>query len=138
MSEESKKEEVRAPVADLIGFRVVEMHDGKAVVLLQTGPQHANPRGALHGGILCDIADAAMGMAYASTLPTGTSFATVELKINFFRPVWNALLRAEAKVVHRGKITGYIECEIKDENERLIAKVGTTCMVLEGDRARNR
>ena len=58
--------------------------------------------GTLHGGILCDVADAAMGMAFASTLAPEESFTTVELKINFFRPVWQAPLRAEGTVVQRG------------------------------------
>jgi uncharacterized protein (TIGR00369 family) len=56
------------PVMRLIGFRTKEIKDGRASVTLAAGPQHANPMGTLHGGILCDIADAAMGMAFASTL----------------------------------------------------------------------
>ena len=56
------------PVAGLIGFEAKEIGDGRATVILAAGPQHANPMGTLHGGILCDIADAAMGMAFASTL----------------------------------------------------------------------
>ena len=75
------------PVARLIGFEAQEIADGRATVTLTAGPQHANPMGTLHGGILCDIADAAMGMAFASTLAPEESFTTVELKINFFRPV---------------------------------------------------
>ena len=75
------------PVARLIGFEASEVADGHATVTLPAGPQHANPMGTLHGGILCDIADAAMGMAFASTLAPEDSFTTVELKINFFRPV---------------------------------------------------
>src|SRR5580704_495569 len=86
----------RPPVAELLGFEVPEASGGHAVVTLQAGPQHANPMGTLHGGILCDIADAAMGIAFASTLAAGESFTTIELKINFFRPVWQAALRAEA------------------------------------------
>ncbi len=82
------------PVARLIGFEAKEIGDGRATVTLSAGPQHANPMGTLHGGILCDIADAAMGMAFASTLGSGESFTTVELKINFFRPVWEAQLKA--------------------------------------------
>jgi uncharacterized protein (TIGR00369 family) len=85
-----------APVATLIGFEASEVHDGKAIVKLEAGPQHANPMGTLHGRILCDIADAAMGMAFASTLSDHESFITVELKINFFRPIWQARLRAES------------------------------------------
>src|SRR6202035_2877596 len=113
------KETNDVPVARLIGFEAKDIGDGRAVVTLQAGPQHANPMGTLHGGILCDIADAAMGMAFASTLSEQESFTTVELKINFLRPVWQAQLRAEGRVVHRGRTAGYTECEITDENKRL-------------------
>src|SRR5258708_30440756 len=89
------------PVARLIGFEAKEAVDGRATVTLAAGPQHANPMGTLHGGILCDIADAAMGMAFASTLASDESFTTIELKINFFRPVWEARLRAEGRVGRR-------------------------------------
>jgi uncharacterized protein (TIGR00369 family) len=81
------------PVARLIGFEAKDIRDGRAGVTLSAGPQHANPMGTLHGGILCDIADAAMGMALASTLATGESFTTVELKVNFLRPVRQVRLR---------------------------------------------
>jgi uncharacterized protein (TIGR00369 family) len=110
------------PIARLIGFEPGEIADGRAIVTLAAGPQHANPMGTLHGGVLCDIADAAMGMAFASTLAPGESFTTVELKINFFRPIWEARLRAEGKVVRRGSAVGYVECEITDEAGRLVAK----------------
>ena len=126
------------PVARLIGFEAKEIVDGRAIVTLAAGQQHANPMGTLHGGILCDIADAAMGMAFASTLAPEESFTTIELKINFFRPVWKARLRAEGKVVRRGNTIGYIECEITDEGGRLVAKAASTCMALRGDRARGR
>jgi len=126
------------PVGRLIGFEANEIANGRAVVTLAAGRQHANPMGTLHGGILCDIADAAMGMAFATTLGPDESFTTVELKINFFRPVWEARLRAEGKVVRRGSTVGYIECEIMDEGGRLVAKAASTCMALRGERARGR
>ena len=126
------------PVGRLIGFEANEIANGRAVVTLAAGRQHANPMGTLHGGILCDIADAAMGMAFATTLAPDESFTTVELKINFFRPVWEARLRAEGKVVRRGSTVGYIECEIMDEGGRLVAKAASTCMALRGQRARGR
>jgi uncharacterized protein (TIGR00369 family) len=94
--------------------------------------------GTLHGGILCDIADAAMGMAFASTLAPDESFTTVELKINFFRPVWRARLKAEGAVLQRGRTVGYVECNITDEQNRLIAKAASTCMVLRGEQASGR
>jgi uncharacterized protein (TIGR00369 family) len=94
--------------------------------------------GTMHGGILCDIADAAMGIAFASTLGAGESFTTVELKINFLRPVRQALLRAEGRVVHRGRTIGYAECDVLDENGKLIAKSNSTCLVLRGEQAAGR
>ena len=120
------------PVALLIGFEAKEIGDGRATVAFAAGPQHANPMGTLHGGILCDIADAAMGMAFASTLAPEESFTTVELKINFFRPVWQAQLKAEAMVLQRGRTIGCVECTISDEENRLIAKATSTCMALRG------
>src|SRR5258708_19971095 len=98
--------------------------------MLTAGPQLSSPKGTLQGGIHCDIADAAMGMALASKLAPDESFTTIELKINFFRPVWEAHLRAEGKVVRRGSTVGYIECEITDEAWRLIAKPASTCIAL--------
>src|ERR1700746_2805962 len=126
------------PVARLIGFEAKEIADGRATVMLAAGPQHANPMGTLHGGILCDIADAAMGMAFASTLLAEETFTTVELKINFFRPVWEANLKAEGRVVRRGSTIGYVECEVTDEGGQLIAKASSTCMALRGERAKGR
>ena len=126
------------PVARLIGFEAKDIGDGRATVTLSAGPQHANPMGTLHGGILCDVADAAMGMAFASTLAPEESFTTVELKINFFRPVWQAQLRAEGTVVQRGRTIGYVECAITDEENRLIARAACTCMVLRGQGAAGR
>ncbi len=126
------------PVARLIGFEAKEIGDGRATVTLAAGPQHANPMGTLHGGILCDIADAAMGIAFASTLAPEESFTTIELKINFFRPVWQARLRAEGAVVQRGRTIGYVECAITDEENRPVAKATSTCMVLRGQKATGR
>jgi uncharacterized protein (TIGR00369 family) len=126
------------PIARLIGFEAKDIGDGRATVVLAAGPQHANPMGTLHGGILCDIADAAMGIAFASTLAPDESFTTVELKINFFRPVWQAQLRAEGVVVRRGGTIGYVECMITDEKNQAVAKAACTCMVLRGQSAAGR
>ena len=130
--------QVRPPVSELIGFEVSEADKGRTVVVLQADTKHFNPMGTVHGGILCDIADAAMGIAFASTLSPGESFTTVELKINFLRPVRQARLHAEGRVVQRGRTIGYVECDITDENGRLIAKSNSTCLVLRGEQAAGR
>ena len=94
--------------------------------------------GTLHGGILCDIADAAMGMAYASTLGEGETFTTLELKINFLKPVWQARLHAIGRVVTRGRTIGLVECDVLDTHGALAARATSTCMTLRGDQARGR
>jgi len=130
--------QVRPPVSELIGFEVAEASAGHVVVVLQAGARHFNPMGTVHGGILCDIADAAMGIAFATTLSPGESFTTVELKINFLRPVRQILLRAEGRVIQRGGTVGYVECEVTDETGKLVAKSNSTCLVLRGEQAAGR
>ena len=126
------------PVATLIGFRLTEVEPGHAVIELEASERHANPMGTLHGGVLCDIADAAMGTAYASTLEEGETYTTLELKINFLKPVRNARLRAVGRVVRRGKTIGLVECDVTDERQSLVARASSTCMTLRGTQARGR
>jgi uncharacterized protein (TIGR00369 family) len=122
----------------LIGFELTDVDVDRAVVELQTRPEHFNVSGTLHGGILCDVADAAMGLAYASGLEDGMAFVTVELKMNFLRPVWETRLRAVGTVVHRGRSIGMAECEIFDQADRLVAKSSSTLMTLKDERAEGR
>ncbi len=95
------------PIAQLIGFRLVAVKRGEAVFDFESSEKHANPMGTLHGGVLCDVGDAAMGVAFSSTLDDGESFTTLELKINFLRPVWSEKLRAVGKVVKRGTLSAW-------------------------------
>lgn len=126
------------PVAHLIGFTVTSIEPGKAVVELEADERHTNPMGTLHGGILCDIADAAMGIAHASTLQAGETFTTLELKINFLKPIWKAKLRAIGKVVKPGRTISLVECDVLDEQDKLVARASSTCMTLRDDQAKNR
>ena len=128
----------QAPVAKLIGFELVAIEPGSAVIELQASEVHRNPMGTLHGGILCDIADAAMGIAYASNLNDGETFTTLELKINFLKPIWNARLRATSRVVKQGRTVGLVECDITDETGSLVARATSTCLTLRGEQAKGR
>ena len=130
--------EVLVPVAQLVGFRVVSVEGGQALVELEAGPQHANPMGTLHGGILCDIADAAMGLSLVSLLDEGETFTTLELKINFLRPFWNGRLRALGRVVRPGRTISLVECDVLDAQDRLVARASSTCMTLRGESAQGR
>jgi uncharacterized protein (TIGR00369 family) len=127
-----------APVADLIGFRLVEVEAGRAVLEFEAERRHANPMGTLHGGVLCDVADAAMGIAQASLLAEGETFTTLELKINFLKPVWQARLAAVGRVVKAGRTVSLVECEVTDEKGQLVAKATSTCLTLRGEQAQGR
>lgn len=126
------------PVAKLIGFVPEEIKSGETVFKLETKEAHFNPMGTVHGGILCDLADAAMGVAYATLLNENETFTTVELKINYLKPVWKTTLKAHAVVIKKGSTIGLIDCSIYDENEALVAKASSTCMTLKGEKAKNR
>jgi uncharacterized protein (TIGR00369 family) len=131
-------ETAQAQILQLLGARLTAVEAGRARIELTTDDRHANPMGTLHGGVLCDIADAAMGMAYAATLEDDESFTTLELKINFLRPVWRSRLVADGVVVQRGRTVGLTECSITDEKGRLIAKATSTCLTLRGAQASGR
>ncbi len=126
------------PVADFLGITFNRPSAGLVIAQFRPAPEHRNPMGTLHGGILCDLADAAMGVAFASTLGAEESFTTLELKMNFLRPVWDSPLTAEAQILSRGRNVGVVECKITDEKQRLIAKASSTCLVLAGEAAKNR
>jgi uncharacterized protein (TIGR00369 family) len=126
------------PIAKLLGFTLTALAPGRATMELDADERLANPMGTLHGGVLCDISDAAMGMAYASELERGETFTTLDLKINFLKPVWRARLRAEAKVVKRGRTVGLVECDVVDDKGSLVARASSTCMTLRGDMAKGR
>jgi uncharacterized protein (TIGR00369 family) len=126
------------PIAQLIGFRLAAIEPGEATIEFEAGEAHANPMGTLHGGVLCDIADAAMGIAFAATLDEGESFTTLELKINFLKPIWKARLKATGRVVKRGRTVGLIECDVSDEGGSLVARASSTCIILRGEQGQGR
>src|SRR6202047_777812 len=98
--ERAKTNEVA--IARLIGFEARDIADGRATVVLAAGPQHANPMGTLHGGVLCDIADAAVCIALSSTLAPDESFTTMELQMSSFLSPCKAHFKAQAPMVRVG------------------------------------
>ncbi len=127
------------PIVRTLGFTLVSLAPGNAVVEYEVDlDQHANPMGTLHGGIVCDLADLAMGVVYGGTLQEGESFTTVELALNFLRPVWRGTLTANARLVSAGHTVGLVECDVTDENGRLVARAKSTLMTLRGARAAGR
>jgi len=126
------------PIADHLGFKIKSVEHGQAVIEFDMKKHHTNTMGTLHGGVLCTIADTAMGVVFASMLEEGESLTTLELKINYLKPVWQGKLLALGKVVKKGRMTGLVECDIVDENEQLVARASSTYMAISGDQAKNR
>jgi uncharacterized protein (TIGR00369 family) len=126
------------PVAKLIGFAMTEIEPGRAVFEMDAGPQHASPLGTLHGGVISDLVDGAMGCAHASQLEDGETFTTLELKINYLKPVWSGHLVAEGKVIKAGRTIGLVEGRVTDESGSLVAYATSTCMTLRGEQAQGR
>jgi uncharacterized protein (TIGR00369 family) len=118
------------PIARLLELVAKSIEPGHAVFEMEADERHHNPMGTLHGGVYCDLADAAMGYAYAAMLGEGETFTTLELKINFLRAVRKATLTAEARVVKAGNTLGYVECDVRDQTGRLVARAASTCMKL--------
>jgi uncharacterized protein (TIGR00369 family) len=126
------------PIAQLLGLTLTQVEPGRTVIEMDASARHANPMGTLHGGIICDLADMAMGSAMATTLEDDESFTTLDLTSKFFKPIWTAHLRATAHVVKRTRTLGLIECNVEDEGGSLVARVFSECMVLRGNEARGR
>ena len=118
------------PVSQLLGLRLLSYTDGECVFEMEARPEHANPMGTLQGGVICALADAAMGMAYATTLGEGETFTTLELKTNYLRQVVEGTLTATGRVLHAGRTIGLTTCDVVDEQGRRVAHATSTCMTL--------
>lgn len=119
------------PLGSLLGIELVEMGEGKSRWRLAAGPEHANPMGTMHGGVLCDIGDAALSTAYMSTLETDELFTTIDLTVHFLRPVRTDRLEAVGRVVHQGGRIGVAESDVTNEDGERVARLSGTCMTLD-------
>lgn len=120
------------PLGSVLGIELESMGDGESRWRMEAGPEHTNPMGTMHGGVLCDIGDAALSTAYMSTLEADQVFTTVDLSVHFLRPVRTGPLEAIGRVVHRGRTIGMAESEVTNEDGDLVAKLAGTCMTLRG------
>ncbi len=118
------------PIMMTLGMKVVQFGDGKATLKMNVDRRFYNPMGTLHGGIMTDLADACMGIATMSTLGDDETFTTLELKMNFIRPVYEDELTAEAKVLHRGRKVVLVESVVKNREGKDVARGTATQMVL--------
>ncbi len=118
------------PIMMTLGMKVVQFGDGKATLKMNVNGRFYNPMGTLHGGVMTDLADACMGIATMSTLGEDETFTTLELKMNFIRPVYEDELTAEATVLHRGRRVILVESVVKNREGKDVARGTATQMVL--------
>jgi uncharacterized protein (TIGR00369 family) len=126
------------PMGETLGFWVERVEAGSAAVVIEADDRHANVMGVTHGGLLFVLADTAAGLAHLGLLADGEAGTTVEMKINFLRPVWRTRLRAEAHTIQRGGTLSLLECDVRDSNGCLVARAMATMMRLTGDAAAGR
>jgi uncharacterized protein (TIGR00369 family) len=119
------------PIMMTLGMKFVQFGDGKATLKMDVDRKFYNPMGTLHGGVMTDLADACMGIATMSTLGEDETFTTLELKMNFIRPVFEDELTAEAKVLHRGRKVVLVESVVKNREGKDVARGTATQMVLQ-------
>jgi uncharacterized protein (TIGR00369 family) len=120
-------------MAGTLGFRLVEVGEGKAVFEGEPWPGLLNPLGIVHGGWALTLIDSATGCAVHTTLPAGIGYTTVETKVNFSRPIApeGGIARCEGSVVTRGRRIATAEARLLDADGKILAHGSSTLMILE-------
>jgi len=119
-----------APITGLLGVWPVSVGEGEAVVEMEAGERFHNAMGTLHGGVILDLADVAMGVAMATVLEEGEGFATLQTSVAYLRAVVAGRLEARARLVHRGRTVGHLECDVVDDGDRALARVTSVCAIV--------
>jgi uncharacterized protein (TIGR00369 family) len=121
------------PVARLLGMELRAVDEGRAEFALPPAEEQLNPLGTVHGGVITTILDSAMGCAVHTTLPAGMTYTTLELKVNFVRPVLlgSGPVVAEGTVVHRGSTVVTAEGRlVREDDGKLVAHASSTLLVM--------
>jgi uncharacterized protein (TIGR00369 family) len=126
-------------ISALLEFKLIAIGEAMATLELEAdSAKHGNQQGTVHGGILAELADAAIGTAHSTLIEPATSFTSIELSISFLRPVWQARLRAHAWATHRGRTISHYRCDIQREDGVTVATATSIVMTLTQDRAEGR
>ncbi len=118
------------PIAEPMGFLLVEVEKGRAVFEGVAGPHLLNPLGAVHGGWALTLIDSACGCAVHTELDAGVGYTTVETKVNFTRPIPQGRVRCEGRVLSRGRQIATSEAFLRSEEGKLLAHGTSTLIIL--------
>ena len=119
-----------SPATKTLGIKILELSEGRALLEMHVDENLHNLSGTMHGGIMADIADAAMGIALATTVSPEEDFTTMEMKISFFRPHVKGLLRAEGTLAKRGRRVAFMEAVLMNNSQQVVAKASGTWLFL--------
>ncbi len=119
------------PIAKALGFWISEVEAGRVVFGYEPVADHYNPLGSIHGGIAATLLDSVMGFSVHTTLKAGSGYTTVEIKINYVRPMTHKTgpVRAEGKVINVGSRIATAEGRLTDASGKLLAHGTTTCLI---------
>jgi uncharacterized protein (TIGR00369 family) len=119
------------PITETLGFTLSEVASGFALFTMTPGFRHYNPIGSVHGGVAATLLDSCMSCAIQTNFPTGTGYTTLEIKINYVRPITQETgpIRAEGRSLYVGRRSATAEGKIVDAKGTLLAHGTTTCIV---------
>jgi uncharacterized protein (TIGR00369 family) len=119
------------PIAETLGFALVEVSEGRALFAGEPAFKHYNPIGVVHGGYAATLLDSALGCAVHTTLAKGEGYTTLELKLNLVRAITKdtGKVLAEGRILHRGRSVATADGYLRDASGRLYAHATTTCMI---------
>ena len=125
-----------APIMKLVGMKPLAVSPGHATFVLAPAEYHYNPSGVVHGGVISTLLDTAMACAVYTMLPAGTVSTTLELHINFLRPLTaeTGEVRCEGETLHIGRTVATAQGRLVDAAGKLYAHGTTTCMIIRGER----
>ena len=119
------------PISGLMAFSAVSVGDGEVEFTCTPDESAYNPIGLVHGGLVCTLLDSVVGCAVHSTLPAGTGYTSLEIKVSYLRPVRQGEgdLRAIGRVTKPGRRAAFAEGEVRDAAGKLVATASSTCLV---------
>ena len=123
----------RPPIAQLMGFTLVEVAPGLAVFECTPDESVYNPIGVVHGGLVCTLTDSAAGCAVQTTLEAGVAYTSIDINVTYLRPVTkdSGLIRATGRVTKPGRRVAYATVEVTDRAGKLLAQATSSCLIMD-------
>ncbi len=130
----------RPPIFALMGMTLATVEEGRVVFTVEPAEYHYNPIGVVHGGLAATLLDSAIGCAVQTLAPAGVAYTTIELKINFVRPLRSdmGVVSGEGTVLHFGRQIALAEARLTGPDGKLYAHATSTCLIMRPDASANR